>query len=133
MPIPADEFESLDDEKSRIDLSPDTTQGTVYHFLLDNADRAFRQREIASVLDIPPGSVGPTLSRLEERGLLEHRGPYWRIDETQHALASAASHGLAAADDRDGGFTAEEVASWMASAVDPIEDSSTAGSDADDG
>jgi hypothetical protein len=53
-----------------IDLGPDTTQGAVYRFLLGNADRAFRQREIVEAVDVPEGSVGPTLHRLEERALL---------------------------------------------------------------
>lgn len=121
MPIPRDEFRTIDEEGGRPDLSPDTTQGTIYRFLLGNADRAFRQREIAESVDVPRGSIGPTLARLEEHGLVDHRGEYWSIADAEHAVASAGALGAAAADDIDGGFSDEEVAAWSETAVDPPE------------
>lgn len=75
MPISREDFRTIGDEEA-IDLSRDTTQGTIYRFLLENARAAFRQRELAASLDVPRGSIGPTLSRLEDRGLVEHRGEY---------------------------------------------------------
>lgn len=125
MPIPADEFDSLDDDRPEIDLSPDTTQGTIYRFLLGNADRAFRQREIIAALDVPAGSVGPTLSRLEDHDLVDHRGQYWRVDDAAHAVASGAVLGTESADEVDGGFSDDEVRAWMETAVDPVDDSSS--------
>jgi hypothetical protein len=121
MPISKDEFRSIEeDEPSLPDLAPDTTQGTVYHFLLEHADQAFRQREIVDAVDVPEGSVGPTLKRLEEHGLVEHRDRFWTIADTEHAVASAGFHGAAAADEIAGGFSDEEVDAWMETAVDPI-------------
>ncbi|WP_459192843.1 MarR family transcriptional regulator [Halosimplex sp. J119] len=122
MPISRDEFRTIDeDEGGRPDLSPDTTQGAIYRFLLKNADRAFRQREIADAVDVPQGSVGPTLARLESYDVVDHRGEYWSVADAEHAIASAGALGAATVDDRDGGFSDEEVAAWSQTAVDPPE------------
>ncbi|KDE57312.1 hypothetical protein EL22_13055 [Halostagnicola sp. A56] len=103
-----------------LDLAPDTTQGKVYQLLLQNADKAFRQREIVDAVDVPQGSVGPTLNRLEQHGLVDHRGQYWKIADAEHAVASAAHLSAAAVDARDGGFSDKEVEMWMETAVEPI-------------
>jgi hypothetical protein len=122
LPISKDEFRTIEeDSESLPDLSPDTTQGTVYRFLLNHANQAFRQRELVDAVDVPAGSIGPTLTRLEERGLVEHRGRFWTIAETEHAIASAGIHGAATADDIDGGFSDETVKKWMETAVRPID------------
>jgi len=125
MPIPKDEFQSIDEsDSSRPDLAPDTTQGAVFHFLLEHADQAFRQREIVDAVDVPEGSVGPTLKRLEEHGLVEHRDRFWAVADAEHAVASAGFHSAATADDVDGGFSDEDVETWMETAVDPVESGS---------
>lgn len=103
-----------------LDLLPDTTQGKIYRFLIENAEQAFRQREIVDAVDVPQGSVGPTLDRLEQRGLVIHRGRYWAIADAEHAVASAGLLGAATADEIDGGFSDESVERWMEAAVDPI-------------
>lgn len=122
MPISKDEFRSIDEDRASLpDLGPDTTQGAVYRFLLEYADQAFRQREIADAVDVPEGSVGPTLKRLEEHGLVEHRDHFWAIADSEHAVASAGVHSAATADEIDGGFSDEEIQEWMETAVDPIE------------
>jgi hypothetical protein len=122
MPISKDEFRSIDEDGSSLpDLAPDTTQGTVYRFLLEHANQAFRQREIVDAVDVPEGSVGPTLKRLEEHGLVEHRDRFWTIADAEHAVVSAGLHGAAAADGLDGGFFEDDVKAWMETAVDPIE------------
>ena len=119
MPIPKDEFRTIDGEDGRPDLSPDTTQGAIYRFLLRNADRAFRQREIVDTVGVPRGSAGPTLARLENHGLVDHRGEYWSVADAEHAVASAGPLGAATADELDGGFSDEAVAVWSETAIDP--------------
>lgn len=124
MPISRDEFQSLDEDGEPLpDLSPDTTQGRVYRFLLENADQAFRQREIVAAVAVPEGSVGPTLKRLEERGFVEHRDRFWTIADAEHATISAGLHGTTTADEIDGGFSDDDVDTWMETAVDPIDES----------
>lgn len=123
MPISKDEFQTIDEAGSSLpDLAPDTTQGKLYRFLLEHADQAFRQREIVDAVDVPEGSVGPTLKRLEQHGLVEHRDRFWAITDAEHAVASAGLHGVATADEIDGGFSDEDVDAWMETAVDPIEE-----------
>lgn len=121
MPISKDEFQTIDEDGSIPDLAPDTTQGKIYQFLLQNADKAFRQREIVDAVDVPQGSGGPTLKRLEQHGLVDHRDRYWKIADAEHAVASAGLLGAATADEIDGGFSDEEIEKWMETAVDPIE------------
>jgi len=128
MPIPEDEFQAIDADGHSIDLTPDTTQGKIYGFLLANAAQAFRQREVADAVEVPRGSVGPTLARLEEYGLVEHRGRYWKIADSEHATAAAGLHSVRTADAIDGGFSEEAVDAWMETAVDPIDER-----DGDDG
>jgi len=70
---------------------------------------------------VPEGSVGPTLKRLEEHGLVEHRDRFWTIADAEHAVASAGLHGAATANDIDGGFSDDDVVAWMETAADPIE------------
>jgi len=128
MPISKDEFHGIDDnDPPRPDLSPETTQGVIYRFLLANADRAFRQREIVEAVDVPAGSVGPSLKRLEDHDLVEHRDRFWAIADSEHATASAGHQSAAAVDAIDGGFDDDAVAAWMETAVDPIDDESISG------
>lgn len=122
MPISKDEFETIDDDEMPLrDLSADTTQGKIYRFLLEHADQAFRQREIVDAVDVPEGSVGPTLHRLEQWGLVDHRDRFWAIADAEHAVATAGLQTAATADDVDGGFTTRDVEVWMETAVDPID------------
>jgi hypothetical protein len=126
MPISKDKFQTIgEDGPSLPDLSPDTTQGTVYRFLIDHADQAFRQRELVDAIDVPEGSIGPTLKRLEQHGLVDHRDQFWAIADAEHAVASAGLHGAATAGEIDGGFSDDDVDSWMETAVNPIDSDPT--------
>jgi DNA-binding transcriptional MocR family regulator len=124
MPISRDRFESIDsgENEGLPDLSPDTTQGKIYRFLLANRQKAFRQREIIEQVDVPEGSVGPTLKRLREHGMVEHRDRFWSISDSEHASASAVALSAATVDARDDGFTDEERQEWMENAVDPVDE-----------
>lgn len=124
MPISKDEFQTINgnEDSSLPDLSPDTTQGKIYWFLLRNADTAYRQRELATAVAVPHGSVGPTLNRLEQRDLVEHRDRYWTIADAEHAVASAGMLATQTADDIDGGFSDDDLDEWMKTAVEPIAD-----------
>ncbi|WP_218778810.1 hypothetical protein [Halobacterium hubeiense] len=41
--------------------------------------------------DIPRGSVGPTLRRLEDAGLVRHKEPYWAAAEDDRVAAATAA------------------------------------------
>lgn len=77
MPISIDEFESHDPEKR------ETNAERVVRFLARNRDRAYKAIEIAEATDINENSIHPVLNRLEERGLVRHREPYWAIGDTE--------------------------------------------------
>lgn len=93
MPISIDRFE--DESGASLDIAEGTQPYTVLTFLAANDDQAFTQTEIHDATDIPRGSVGVVLSRLEERGLVRHRGRYWAI----------------AADDRLASYATQQAAS----------------------
>lgn len=79
MPIDIDRFEEGPVEVLRAG-GPTNAEG-ILTFLASNADQAFTPKEIHAGTDIPRGSVGTVLSRLEERGLVRHRGEYWAVND----------------------------------------------------
>ena len=61
--ISNDEFRCVDEDGPLLlDLTPDTTQGVVYRFLLGHTDQVICQRRIFNGVDVPKGSVGPRKS-----------------------------------------------------------------------
>jgi predicted transcriptional regulator of viral defense system len=93
MPINIDRFE--DEPSDVLDIKEGTQPHTILAFLAAHDDQAFTQTELHEATDIPRGSVGVVLSRLEERGLVRHRGRYWAI----------------AGDERLAAYTAQQAAS----------------------
>ena len=82
MSIDRDTFENTSEEELA-DLSvPDQVLG----FLAANEDRAFKAREIASQIGIDEGAVSTALSRLKDRGLVEHKATYWAITDDTDRL-----------------------------------------------
>lgn len=77
VPISIDEFESRDPEKQ------ETNAERVVRFLARNQDKAYKAIEIAEATDVNENSIHPVLNRLEERGLLRHREPYWAIGDPE--------------------------------------------------
>ncbi|WP_148414600.1 MarR family transcriptional regulator [Haloferax sp. KTX1] len=115
MPISADRFETIDDGNGN--PKPGTNAYKLLSFLAQNADQAFTQSEIAERTSVKPGSVGPTLVRLRERGRVEHRGTYWRVSDHVLSLDAAANHAAATAASREEEpFDYDE---WQQHAVDP--------------
>ena len=88
MPITIDEFD--DDPEDVLDLADGTQPYRILQFLAANDDQAFTQIEIHHATNIKRGSVGAVLSRLDDRGLVRHRGRYWAI-ATDDRLASYAA------------------------------------------
>lgn len=75
MPISIDEFESRDHRKR------ETNAERVVRFLAANRDKAYKAIEIAEATDINENSIHPVLTRLEDRGLVRHREPYWAVGD----------------------------------------------------
>ena len=77
MPISIDEFETHDPERRK------TNAERVVEFLARNRDKAYRAIEIAEATGVNEHSIHPVLNRLEERGLVRHREPYWAIGDLE--------------------------------------------------
>jgi len=56
----------------------ETNADRVMRFLATYPDQAFTQSEILDATDVNAGSISVVLSRLEDRGLVRHKGNYWR-------------------------------------------------------
>ena len=77
------------------DLPDEDTNGRrILEFLAENPELGFRPGELGEELKIPRGSVGTTLRRLEQRGLVRHKGPYWAINVEAYDAHAASEIGL---------------------------------------
>jgi len=93
MPIDIDRFEEKPVEELR--AGGQTNAEEILSFLASSPEKAYTPREIHEETGVARGSVGVVLSRLEERGLVRHRGEYWAIadaedvEKTLGAMATA--------------------------------------------
>lgn len=55
-------------------------------FLAAHDDRAFKAHEIASRTELDEGAVSTALSRLKDRGLVEHKATYWAVTNDEDRL-----------------------------------------------
>ena len=77
------------------DLPAENTNGRrILTFLAESPELGFRPSELVDELDIPRGSVGTTLRRLEQRGLVRHKGEYWAINGEAFDAHTASEIGL---------------------------------------
>jgi len=77
MPIDIERFET--DPEEELNARGRTNAAAVLSFLASSPSRAYTPKEIHGATGLPRGSVGVVLSRLEDRGLVRHRGEYWAI------------------------------------------------------
>ncbi|QSG14083.1 MarR family transcriptional regulator [Halapricum desulfuricans] len=95
------------------DLPDEDTNGRqILEFLASNSTLGFRPTELAAELDIPRGSVGTTLRRLEERGLVRHKGEYWAINAEAYDAQTASEIGLQAVADQFEGDYYDRNPDW---------------------
>ncbi|WP_331234819.1 helix-turn-helix domain-containing protein [Natronorarus salvus] len=85
MSIDIDRFEEGDPEELEEVSNPER----VIAFLFENEDRAWKATEIVRRTGVNENSIHPVLSRLEERGLVRHKGPYWAITDDTDRLRRA--------------------------------------------
>jgi hypothetical protein len=92
MPV---DFETHEPGAPRVDLSAGTNARQLLEFLLRHPGVGYTPAELATETEIPRGSVGPTLRRLEATGLVRHKEPYWAAtDDNRVAAATAAFVGI---------------------------------------
>jgi len=77
------------------DLPREDSHGRrILEYLAENPELGFRPTELAADLDIPQGSIGTTLRRLESRGFVRHKGDYWAINSEAYDAETASAIGL---------------------------------------
>jgi predicted transcriptional regulator len=97
MPV---EFDEYTPETGRVDLTEGTNARQILLLLLENPGIGFTPAEIHEETGISRGSINPTLARLEEGGLVRHKGGYWAAEQDGRlAAASAAVVGLGTVSD----------------------------------
>jgi DNA-binding transcriptional ArsR family regulator len=107
MSIDRDTFENTREDELA-DLSvPDQVLG----FLAANDERAFKAREIASQIGVDEGAVSTALSRLKDRGLVEHKATYWAVTDDAERLEGYSGYERATALYNDQ-LGAEDKESW---------------------
>ena len=114
MPIDIETFESASED--RLQHSGETNADRVMPFLTAHPDQAFTQSEIRDATEIKAGSISVVLSRLEDRGLVRHKGNYWALGEVDDVAAYGSMlESTRAANDR---FGEENMDEWLEHAVD---------------
>ena len=91
MPIQVDTLREESEKEFNIQIRPDTHAFQIMRFLAEEPELAFTPKEISEGADVPHGSVSKTLSRLEERDLVQHIDEYWAIGEDDRISSYAAS------------------------------------------
>lgn len=82
MSIDRETFENASEEE----LADLSATDHILGFLGANSDTAFKAAEIARQTDLDSGTVSTSLSRLKDRGLVEHKAAYWAISEDTERL-----------------------------------------------
>jgi len=82
MSIDRETFENASEDELGELSAPERVLG----FLVAHDDRAFEAREIASRTDLDDGAVSTALSRLKNRGLVEHKATYWAVTDDEGRL-----------------------------------------------
>jgi len=98
VPIDIERFE--EDPVEELRAGGRTNAEEILAFLSSSPAQAYTPKEIHERTGVARGSVGVVLSRLEERGLVRHRGEYWAIadDEDIEKTLSAMAAARAATD-----------------------------------
>mgnify|MGYP002763479892 CR=1 FL=1 len=101
------------------DLPSEGTNGRqILQHLARHPELGFTPSELADELEIPRGSVGTTLNRLEERGLVRHKGAYWAINIGAYDAQTASEIGLRAVADQFEGDHYDTNPDWDATLPD---------------
>mgnify|MGYP000521893764 CR=1 FL=1 len=114
MPIDMETFESTPED--HLQHSGETNADRVMRFLAAHPNQAFTQGEIRDATEVKSGSISVVLSRLEDRGLVRHKGNYWAVGEADEVAAyTSMVESTRAANDR---FGEEDMNEWLEHAVD---------------
>lgn len=92
MPVKFDEYDPADTDGRLLDLSEGTNAGTILSFLVEHREYGFTPKEIHEATGVARGSVSPTLLRLDEHGLVRHKGNQWAAAADDRIAAYQSMH-----------------------------------------
>lgn len=126
MPVGFDKFDSIDQEDDW-PIRQGTNTHRIVSFLIEHQGTGITPSEIAEATDVPRGSVGPVLHRLNVRGVVRHTEPYWAGPSDKPLVSlegmligldaldcSDGNDGWAAVDRTDYEVSEDEPAAWRA-------------------
>lgn len=117
MPVEFEEYQERQAESGGLPIDPDSNAYKILSFLAERPELGFKPSEIREHVDMPKGSLNPTLSRLEARGLVEHEAPYWSAgDDDRLAAIAGTIASMQAFEERYGD---DDFGEWHESDVDP--------------
>lgn len=107
MPIDIETFEHEPPDALR--GATETNAERVMRFLAQHPNKAFTQSEIRDETSVKAGSISVVLSRLEDRGLVRHKGHYWTLgDDDEIAAYTGILESTRAANERFGEENTDE-------------------------
>ena len=119
MPVNFDDYRETQDDGDGLPVDPASNAYKILSYLAAHPDLGFKPAEIRDHVDVPAGSVNPTLARLEERGLVDHESPYWSAGDDDRLVAlDGTNASMRAFEDRHAG---DEFDGWHETDVDPRE------------
>ena len=77
------------EERTADELAEVSNPERVLAFLATYSDRAWKATEIARRSGVNEHSIHSVLSRLEDRSLVRHKGPFWAITDDEERLHRA--------------------------------------------
>ncbi len=111
-------FEEYDPEKTDIlKLEKNSNAYKILSFLIEHPKKGFTPKEIHKETGIPKGSIGTTLSRLKNMGLVRHKKPYWSIEKDDRLAAYDAW--ILSMETAKHRFPEENRQEWLENAEDP--------------
>lgn len=117
MPVEFEEYRENCAETGGLPIDPESNAFRILVFLADHPDLGYKPSEIHDHTGIPKGNLNPTLSRLEERGLVEHEAPYWSISiDDRIAGITGTMYSMQAFEDQ---YSDDDFSGWHDSDSDP--------------
>ncbi|WP_277543312.1 MarR family transcriptional regulator [Haloarcula laminariae] len=119
MPVDFEQYRQHRDGSADLPVDPDSNAYAILAFLTEHPDLGFKPSEIGDEVNIPPGSLNPTLARLEDRGLVEHEPPYWSAAADDRLAAVEGT--LFSMEAFEAHYGEDDFSGWHESDVDPRE------------
>jgi len=117
MPIEFDEYRKNKNTAETLAIDPGSNAHKILSFLTEYSSLGFKPSEIAEEVNVPRGSLNPTLARLKEQELVEHEPPYWSAaDDDRIVAAEATMYSMQAFEQQ---YQDDDFSEWDNTDIDP--------------